>query len=48
METLKQQIPEFSDEKKASAVRDKILSVGSKVYGYQPEEDWSSYGSPRN
>ena len=38
METLKQQIPEFSDEKKASAVRDKILSVGSKVYGYQPEE----------
>lgn len=38
METLKQTIPEFSDDKKASAVRDKMLSVGSEVYGYQPEE----------
>tara|TARA_B110000902_G_scaffold262161_1_gene338425 strand:+ start:2359 stop:3348 length:990 start_codon:yes stop_codon:yes gene_type:complete len=38
LETLKQQIPEFSDEKKASAVRDKMLAVGSEVYGYQPEE----------
>tara|TARA_R110000744_G_scaffold89894_1_gene174713 strand:- start:1840 stop:2823 length:984 start_codon:yes stop_codon:yes gene_type:complete len=38
METLKQQIPEFADQKKASAVRDKMLSMGSEVYGFQPEE----------
>ncbi len=38
METLKQQIPEFSDDKKASAVREKMLTIGSEVYGYQPEE----------
>lgn len=38
METLKKQIPEFSDSKKASVVREKMLSIGSEVYGYQPEE----------
>jgi len=38
MATLQQVIPEFSDQKKASAVRDKMLKLGTEVYGYQADE----------
>ena len=38
METLKQVIPEFSDPAKASQVRDRLVTMGQEVYGYNPEE----------
>lgn len=38
MATLQEVIPEFSDQKKASAVRDKMLKLGTEVYGYQADE----------
>lgn len=37
MVTLQKVIPEFSDQKKASAVRDKILKAGTEIYGFQAD-----------
>lgn len=36
--TLQKVIPDFADTKKASAIRDQLMTVGSNVYGYDPSE----------
>lgn len=38
METLQQLVPEFADPEKAPQVRDRLMTMGQEVYGYQPEE----------
>lgn len=36
--TLQKVIPDFADAKKASAIREQLMTVGSSVYGYEPAE----------
>ena len=38
METLKQVVPEFADPQKASQVRDRLVTMGQEIYGYEPNE----------
>lgn len=38
MQVLQQKIPEFSDAKKASKIKERLVRVGQEAYGYTPEE----------
>ena len=38
MQILQKDIPEFADEKKATKLKDKLVSTGQKQYGYTAEE----------
>jgi len=38
METLKQVVPEFADPQKASQVRDRLVTMGQEIYGYEANE----------
>lgn len=38
LQMLKTAVPEFADPKQAPKLRDAIMNVGQKVYGYSPEE----------
>ena len=38
MANLQKVIPEFADQEKASAIKEKILVSGTQVYGYEPDE----------
>jgi len=38
MQILQKEIPEFADEKKASKLKDQLVSTGTKRYGYTTEE----------
>lgn len=36
--TLQKVLPDFADGEKAGAIREKLMTVGSSVYGYEPAE----------